>query len=148
MNKDYKNIENLLISYAIALDSRNWNLLTTVFHENAIASYGSDQIGLLIESTSRDEIIDMCKKNAGGCGPTQHLLGNFRINTRHNNATSKCYVRAFHCGLEPNQNQSYEMLGEYQDEWKKYDDNWMIIKRKLRVDIEIGNRDKVLSSGE
>lgn len=116
MNKNYKIIENLVISYAIALDSRNWNLLITVFHENAIASYGSDQIGILIESTSRDEIIDMCKNNLGGCGPTQHLLGNFRINTRYNNATSKCYVRVFHCGLEPNQNQSYEMMGEYQDE--------------------------------
>ena len=53
-----------------------------------------------------------------------------------------------HIGQSPNENESYEMFGEYQDEWEKFNDQWLIVKRKLRVDIELGNRDKVLSPGD
>ena len=79
MNSDYTLIKNLLIDYSVALDTRNWQLLDKVFHENAVASYGGEEIGVLFKSISRQEIISMCKQNLGGCGPTQHLLGNFRI---------------------------------------------------------------------
>ena len=43
--------------------------------------------------------------------------------------------------------QFYEMFGEYQDEWEKTNNSWLIVKRKLRVDHERGNRDKVLAPG-
>ena len=150
MNSDYTFIKNLLIDYSVALDTRNWQLLDKVFHENAVASYGGEEIGILFKSISRQEIIDMCKQNLGGCGPTQHLLGNFRIITSSDSmsAHSKCYVRVLHIGQSPNENESYEMFGEYQDEWEKFNDQWLIVKRKLRVDIELGNRDKVLSPGD
>ena len=49
--------------------------------------------------------------------------------------------------MPPNENEFYEMFGEYQDEWKKTNNSWLIIKRKLRVDYEKGNRDKVLAPG-
>ena len=49
--------------------------------------------------------------------------------------------------MKPNENEYYEMFGEYQDEWKKFDSDWMIVKRRLRVDLEKGNRDKVLAPG-
>jgi hypothetical protein len=150
MNSDYTLIKNLLIDYSLALDTRNWQSLDKVFHENAVASYGGDEIGILFKSISRHEIIEMCKQNLGGCGPTQHLLGNFRIITASDSmsAHSNCYVRVLHIGQSPNENESYEMFGEYQDEWKKFNDQWLIVKRKLRVDIELGNRDKVLSPGD
>ncbi|MDB9813674.1 nuclear transport factor 2 family protein [Gammaproteobacteria bacterium] len=149
MDADYKIIKNLLIDYAVALDARNWKSLDKIFHENAVATYGSEDIGILIKSSSRNEIIDMCKQNLNGCGPTQHLLANFRITTTPNsiNANSSCYVRVLHIGISPNDNESYEMFGEYQDEWQKFNDQWMIVKRRLRVDFELGNRDKVLSPG-
>ena len=64
------------------------------------------------------------------------LLGNFRIITSSDSmsAHSKCYVRVLHIGQSPNENESYEMFGEYQDEWEKFNDQWLIVKRKLRVD--------------
>ena len=150
MNKDQENIKKLLIEYTIALDSKSWSSLNNIFHKNATASYGSDAIGLLFEPSSRDEIINLCKRSLGGCGPTQHLLGNFRITTNLNldKANSYCYVRVFHAGMKPNENEYYEMFGEYQDEWQKFNGDWMIVKRKLRVDLEKGNRDKVLAPGE
>ena len=61
-------------------------------------------------------------------------------------AESKCYVRAYHVGNIPNESEYYEMWGEYQDDWTKVNGEWLIIKRRLRVDNEAGNRDKVLAS--
>ena len=141
-------IKGKLILYAIALDDRSWNLLDYIFHEDAVATYGNKDIDFVIESKSRADILRMCKDSLGGCGTTQHLLGNFRINIQSAEATSKCYVRAYHVGLEPNANEFYEMYGEYQDQWKLSNGSWMISKRNLRVDHESGNRDKVLAPGE
>ena len=141
-------IKAKLIQYAIALDARAWNHLNDIFHEDAVATYGNKDINFLIETKSRDEILQMCKDSLGGCGTTQHLLGNFRININAMEATSECYVRAYHIGLAANEHEFYEMYGEYQDKWKLFDGNWMIVKRNLRVDHESGNRDKVLAPGE
>ena len=147
MDKDRLIIKNKLINYAIALDRKEWPSLDIIFHQDALAEYGDENIGLLIKSSSRKEIVDMCKSSLGGCGFTQHLLGNFRITVDDDNAFSKCYVRVYHVGMPPNENEFYEMFGEYQDEWKKTNNSWLIVKRKLRVDHERGNRDKVLAPG-
>ena len=73
------------------------------------------------------------------------VLGNFIINIDNENATSKCYVRVYHAGLEPNEKEFYEMFGEYIDDWKLIDNSWFIIHRKLIVNFEKGNREKVLA---
>ena len=86
----------------------------------------------------------MCKDNLNGCGPTQHLFGNFRIKINGNKAKSKCSAQVGHVGKSPNENETYEMWGEYQDKWKKKADGWKIIERRLIVLNEFGNRDKVL----
>ena len=147
-DKSQELIKDKLTQYAIALDTRSWELLDDIFHENAVAIYGSKKFKLVFKSKSRNEILQMCKDNLGGCGTTQHLLGNFRINIAPEEVNSKCYVRAYHVGLAPNENEFYEMYGEYQDTWNLFDGDWKIVKRKLRVDHESGNRDKVLAPGK
>ena len=37
------------------------------------------------------------------------------------------------------------MFGEYIDNWKKINNSWFIVQRKLIVNYERGNRDKVLA---
>ena len=145
MDEYISQIKDKLISYATSLDTRDWVALNAVFDESATAEYGSDSIGLKIKSSSRKEIVNMCKSSLNGCGFTQHLLGNFIINIDNENATSNCYVRVYHAGLEPNEKEFYEMFGEYIDDWKLIDNSWFIIHRKLVVNFEKGNREKVLA---
>ena len=145
MDEYITQIKDKLISYATSLDTRDWVALNAVFDESATAEYGSDSIGLKIKSSSRKEIVNMCKSSLNGCGFTQHLLGNFIINIDNKSATSKCYVRVYHAGLEPNEKEFYEMFGEYIDDWKLIDNSWFIIHRKLIVNFEKGNREKVLA---
>ena len=145
MDKNTLEIKDKLISYATSLDTKDWVALNSVFDKSATAEYGSDSIGLKIKSSSRNEIVSMCKSSLIGCGFTQHLLGNFIINIDNENATSKCYVRVYHVGLEPNEKEFYEMFGEYIDDWRLIDNSWFIIHRKLIVNFEKGNREKVLA---
>jgi hypothetical protein len=145
MDKNTLEIKDKLISYATSLDTKDWVALNSVFDKSATAEYGSDSIGLKIKSSSRNEIVSMCKSSLNGCGFTQHLLGNFIININIDNATSKCYVRVYHVGLEPNEKEFYEMFGEYIDDWRLIDNSWFIIHRKLIVNFEKGNREKVLA---
>ena len=145
MDKNTLEIKDKLISYATSLDTRDWVALNSIFDKSATAEYGSDSIGLKIKSSSRNEIVSMCKSSLNGCGFTQHLLGNFIINIDNENATSKCYVRVYHVGLEPNEKEFYEMFGEYIDDWRLIDNSWFIIHRKLIVNFEKGNREKVLA---
>ena len=145
MDKDALEIQDKLISYATSLDRREWDALNKVFDKSATAEYGSDSIGLKIKSSSRADIVNMCQSSLNGCGFTQHLLGNFIINIDNKNATSRCYVRVYHAGLEPNEKEFYELFGEYIDDWRLIDNSWFIIHRKLIVNFEKGNRDKVLA---
>jgi len=39
------------------------------------------------------------QSHLGGCGPTQHLLGNYDIDVDGDRASSSCRLRAYHCGL-------------------------------------------------
>ena len=145
MDKNTLEIKDKLISYATSLDTKDWVALNSVFDKFATAEYGSDSIGLKIKSSSRNEIVSMCKSSLNGCGFTQHLLGNFIINIDNEHATSKCYARVYHAGLEPNEKEFYEMFGEYIDDWRLIDNSWFIIHRKLIVNFEKGNREKVLA---
>ncbi len=141
---DRTEIQEKLVSYAIALDQRDWKELDKIFVNDAKAVYGDKEIGAEYKCNSREEIRQMCKDNLNGCGPTQHLFGNFRIKINGNKAKSKCSAQVGHVGKSPNENETYEMWGEYQDKWKKKADGWKIIERRLIVLNEFGNRDKVL----
>tara|TARA_B100000787_G_scaffold92015_1_gene67968 strand:- start:397 stop:843 length:447 start_codon:yes stop_codon:yes gene_type:complete len=146
MESSIEIIKRKLILYATAMDTRNWSLVDDVFHKDATAFYGDDNFSF--EPQSREEILIMCKSSLGGCGWTQHMLTNFRIlNINSDEATSACYVRAYHVGLSPNEKEYWEMFGEYQDKWKLFNGDWVIEKRILRVDHDHGNRDKVLAPG-
>ena len=52
MLDDCKEIERKLINYGIALDSRKWDELNTIFSKDVSAVYGNEKIGMMIESKS------------------------------------------------------------------------------------------------
>ena len=137
-------IKRVLIAYATTVDTRNWREFDDIFVESARAVYGSNP-SFQFTCEGRAEIREMCKVNLDGCGPTQHLLTNFQIDIEGEQASSVCSVQAGHFGKGANSDKRYEMWGEYQDDWTKVNGEWLIIKRRLRVDNETGNRDKVLA---
>jgi hypothetical protein len=68
--QDRAEVFDVLNRYPEAADRRDWPLYDLVFTPDATAEYGMSKL------TSRQAIVNLIRKSLGGCGPTQHLLGN------------------------------------------------------------------------
>jgi 3-phenylpropionate/cinnamic acid dioxygenase small subunit len=132
---DYAEILATLARYSTALDQRDWALLEDVFTRDLVYDAG--------EWTTRsfDEYLDRLRPYLDGCGPTQHLLGNYRIELDGDTARSAVYIRAFHVGTRELSNTTYEMFGEYRDELIRTGEGWRSRHRTLRLHYELGSRD-------
>jgi hypothetical protein len=120
--------------YAVALDTRDWELLDRVFTRDATADFGQARC------KSREEIRKLVSRMLGGCGPTQHMLGVYRIEIAGDEATSTCAIRAHHAGRGAESQLEYECFGEYRDRLVRTPDGWRIRERAMRVTHETGTR--------
>ena len=66
-------IVDVVNRYATALDARDWDLLDQVFSSDVIGDFGDHRL------RDRDAVKDMIRGMLGGCGPSQHLLANHRV---------------------------------------------------------------------
>ncbi len=137
---DYWPIARVLDRYAEALDARRWELLSDVFVPELEFDFGEWVV------SSRDEAVTAIRSYLDDCGPTQHLLGNYRIDVDGDGARSRVYVRAFHLGIGQASGKTYEMGGEYRDELRRTPEGWRITRREGVVFWEIGSR-AVLGGG-
>ena len=137
---DHWPIARVLDRYAEALDSRRWELLSDVFVPGVEFDFGE------WVATSRDEAVVAIRSYLDACGPTQHLLGNYRIESDGESASSRVYVRAFHQGVGQASGKTYEMGGEYRDALRRTPQGWRITRREGVVFWETGTR-AVLGAG-
>jgi SnoaL-like domain len=91
MSTDRAEIANLLIRYATALDTRNWQLFDSCFTEDAIADYGT-----LAGRHHGVEAIREAVAILAGFDRTQHLLGNIAVTVESDEAHATCYLHAQH----------------------------------------------------
>ena len=136
-------IAAVLDGYAEALDRRDWKALDEVFAPELEFDFGE------WVARSRDEAVQTIRGYLDGCGPTQHLLGNYRIEVDGDTARSRVYVRAFHLGVGDARGKTYEMGGEYRDELRRSAAGWRSYRREGEVFWEVGSRDVLgpVSSG-
>jgi ketosteroid isomerase-like protein len=121
--------------YATALDSRDWALLDEVFTPDAVGDYGRGEL------KGRDALRSMIRRMLDGSGPSQHLLGNHRVELDGDVARCTCQVRAFSAGRGAAAGRSYEILGEYRDRLVRTKGGWRISRREMTIHHEIGTRD-------
>jgi hypothetical protein len=120
--------------YALALDARDWPLLDRVFTPDAVGDFGN------FHCASRDEIRGMIQSMLGGCGPTQHMLGLYRVEIAGDEAAATCAIRAHHVGRGSDAALEYECFGEYRDRLVRTPAGWRIRHRTMRVTHETGTR--------
>lgn len=123
-----------LTRYARLCDERDWDAIAEVFSDDASADYGGWRLA------DRAAIAAMLRRHLGGCGPTQHLLGNLTVAADGESVTSRIAVRAAHRGAGELSGESYECLGEYHDRWKRTAAGWRIAHRRMIVTLEYGSR--------
>ena len=121
-------VTDVLNRYATACDTRNWALLDEVFTPDVEADYGGANV-----FHDRKAVVEMIRSMLGGCGPTQHLLGNYRITIDGDMAGSVCSVRAFHAGVGEAKGKTFEVWGEYRDRLVRTSSGWRIASRQMAV---------------
>jgi ketosteroid isomerase-like protein len=124
--QDQLDIQKIIHRYAKAMDSQQWQLLDTVFVEEAVADYQA--IG---ECHGRRAITDLVAKVLVQCKSTQHLIGNIDIELDGDKAQSSCYLLATHIGKDNFDGEIYTVWGEYRDQLIRTADGWRIIHRTL-----------------
>ncbi|MEM9255112.1 MAG: nuclear transport factor 2 family protein [Pseudomonadota bacterium] len=129
-------IEAVLVRYARACDTRDWQLFEDVFDPDVNLNYGG-----LYQLKGIEGFLEMVRGMLGGCGPTLHTLSNFTINLDGDRATSSCFVRAIHAGLGSEADTYYEVWAEYRDTLRRCDSGWRVTTRHMQVLKEVGSRD-------
>ena len=113
---------------AAAIDERRWDDIAGTFLPHA-HGYGAD---------GREAIVATMRAHLGGCGPTQHLLGNHRVVVDGDHARSRSAARVRHEGAGPMIGERLEVLGDYDDEWVRVDGHWMLARRDFDLRIVDG----------
>ncbi|WP_342661099.1 Uncharacterized protein Rruber_02119 [Rhodococcus ruber] len=129
MTHDREQIVERLAELASALDRRDWAGLGAAFTDSA-TGYGA---------AGRDGIVAVVRAHLGGCGPSQHLLGNHRIEVDGDRARSLTYARVHHVGAGPAVGASYECFGEYDDRWVRTRDGWRLTSRTFTISHDLGD---------
>jgi 3-phenylpropionate/cinnamic acid dioxygenase small subunit len=130
---DRREIEDLLIRYAMSLDARDWAALDTVFLPDAVAKLGD------YDCANREEIVATCRQALSGLTRSQHLLANFTATVDGDTATSRCYLHAQHNKLDAFGDPNFIVAGTYEDRLVRTPDGWRIAQRHLKVGWVDGN---------
>jgi hypothetical protein len=126
-------IITILNRYATCLDSRDWPGLDEVFHPDATARYS-------VALHGRPAIVESIRGFLGGCGPSQHLLGNYEIGIDGDQAQATTKARVIHVGAgERARLTPYEAIGVYRDQFVRTTDGWRITHREFDVHITLGD---------
>lgn len=128
-----RELHRVVCRYARICDERGWAAIDAVFSADASADYGGRQL------RDRTAIVAMLRDHLGGCGPTQHLLGNLVVEIAGDIVTSRVSVRAAHRGAGNLREQTYDCMGEYLDRWVRTEHGWRIVHRRMQVG-EFGSR--------
>lgn len=120
-----------LARLAGALDAKDWPAIAASFTADA-QGYGAH---------GRDAIVARVRDHLGGCGATQHLLGNHRITLDGDTASSLTYARVHHVGAGPKEGSFFECMGEYVDHWVRTGQGWQLTYRAFDMRIRLGDFD-------
>ena len=131
---DRQAVVDVCITYALALDSRDWTLLRTCFTPDAVAEYEG-----LGEKRGMDAIEETCRGALEPLKASQHFLGNHLVSIQGDEATSTCYLQAQHVKKGLPGGELYTVAGRYDDDLVRTPAGWRISRRRLTVAWTDGN---------
>lgn len=126
---DRDQIIEQLAHVATALDRRDYDALIDAFLPDA---HGYGRKGA-------EAIVEQVRDHLGGVGPTQHLLGNHRVEVDGDEARSLTCARVHHVGAGPMEGSFFECMGEYDDRWRRTPDGWKLARRAFDMQIMLGD---------
>ena len=123
---DQTSIQDVMIRYALALDSRDWELLRRCFIADAQVQYPGSPLLEGFEAVWR-----FCDQALRRYRATQHLLGNYSIAVDNDHATTAVALQATHFAHETEGGDTFVLWGTYRDDVVRTVDGWRIARRTL-----------------
>jgi hypothetical protein len=139
---------DLMNRYAHALDVRDWDLLASVFTEDA--SFGAREIlegGIPAADTmaleGRDAIVATLRVVWDGLSATHHMLSNYVVEPAADGASAhaSCYLRAHHVGNRERSHLFEESLGRFDFETVLEGGAWKIRRMDENIFVILGTAD-------
>ena len=130
---DERAIARAIIAFAVAMDERDWDGLRSLMAPDMTADLGTGDLD------GPDAVVGLIRSFLDACGPTQHLIGNVRVEVDGDTASSEAYVRDMHKGLGDWADTTFETLGNYLDRWRRVDGTWKMVHRTKRNRAQIGD---------
>lgn len=118
---DRDEVFDLTVRYATAIDSRQYELLSTVFTEDADLNYG--EVG---QWKSAADIIEFMDLAHAGAANTLHRMSNQVIEIDNDTASVRTYVDALILAADGS---GVNAIGFYDDAAVRTPDGWRISKR-------------------
>lgn len=130
-------ISDVIISYATALDTRDWKLLRSILTERVGIDYTSFDPELELEMGA-DEWVHRVRGLAG-FDATQHLSTNHRHRIDGDTATCISYMHAGHFLKHEGQDHACFLYGYYTSQLVRGAAGWKVCKVKLSITARHGD---------
>ena len=136
---DYNQIVNRRYDYALGIDTRDFDLLRSIFTENITMDF-EDYSGQPVATMKADDWVAGCKVLFTGLDATQHVMTNPRVDIQGDRATLKMYMKAEHFLMNDQGNADFALGGYYTDELIRDNGEWLISAVTLKLFWNRGNR--------
>ena len=126
-------IKKVHLRYCRAIDRRDWDLLRSCYHPDAIDDHGAGEYVGGVEG-----LIEYCKKGTLNFLSTTHLTGNQLVEVAGDIAWAEHYARAFHRVPAGSDGVAKDLVcnARYIDRFERRNGEWRIAKRVIIVDSE------------
>lgn len=133
---DERAITAVLNHYARALDTRDWELLASLFTPDAVVDYSAEG-GPVCEGPAA--VVADCRADFAGLDATHHLIGNVAIAIEGDEARARCELHAWHHRVAAPHGDALLLAGGYEDRLVRTGAGWRIAHRALRVAFQTGS---------
>lgn len=134
LQEDRREISDLVVRYATAVDTGDWHLLETCFTADATALYGR------LALDDRDAIVEHLRSAVAEVDGIQHFVTNQQTSLDGEDATSVSYLYAYH-GWRSEPPRSFYIRGGYHDRIRRSPEGWRIVYRhRLEATWSKGDR--------
>jgi 3-phenylpropionate/cinnamic acid dioxygenase small subunit len=134
-------IVDTAIAYATALDTRDWELLYSLFTSDAGWEYSGSGERL----AGPDAIVARISASLGRFDATHHLNGNHVAVVQGDDARHTCYYQAQHVRLGVPGGEKFLGGGRYDDRLRRTPDGWRFTHRRIISVWSDGNRAVITS---
>ncbi len=132
-------VHDVMHRYAIAIDTKDWELLKKVFSDTITADFRSFGNKTVFEGPAADWI-EIVRSTIQGMDATQHVMSNHLYGIDGTRAHGTSYIQAIHICKNDWGGDTYTVGGHYTVEMSQRDEGWRIDKYALNVTWHDGDR--------